>query len=180
MVEEHQVRTGRSHYARNLLQFALPHQGGRIRTCAALHQGCRNLRARAARQLLELGKQCVEVEAANRTATGFPIGRRRDLVCGGRLFVHVRANRSRVPRQTRRRAQPPSLSGKLHRNQHGELVPRRRAPLRRSSAGRCRIVHKAHLRPPGHVASSRTGSGLVEASLVFMNVAFRFGISIAR
>jgi hypothetical protein len=80
VVEENHLRAGRSCHARNLLQFSLPHQGRRIRACAALHQGCRNLRARAARQLLELGKQCVEVEAANRTATGFPIGRIRGLV----------------------------------------------------------------------------------------------------
>jgi hypothetical protein len=48
-------------------------------------------------------------------------------------------------------------------------------PLGRGSVGRRRLVHKAHLRPPGH-----TASGLVATSVAFMNVAFRFGISIAR
>jgi hypothetical protein len=97
-------------------------------------------------------------------------------VCGE---IGLGRNRGRIPRQTRRRAQSPPLPAKLHRNQHGELLARRRA-RRCHNTRRRRILHKAHLRPPDRTASARAASALVETSLVFMVGTFTFAISIAR
>jgi hypothetical protein len=54
VIEQHHVSAGGRHHPGDLVDFALPHQGRRIRFCAALHQRCRNLRASTARQFLEL------------------------------------------------------------------------------------------------------------------------------
>jgi hypothetical protein len=91
------------------------------------------------------------------------------MVCDGNFFVRVRTSRSRVPRQPRRRSQTPPLSAKLQRDQHGKFEPCGRVALSRSNARR--RLHKAHLRPPG-----RSCSALVATSLIFMSVAFGFGI----
>src|ERR1039458_575184 len=138
MVEQHQVRAAGSRHTHNLVELSVPHQGGWIRLCAALHHRCRHLRACAPRQFLKLRQRRGKIEIAARA----DVGRRpRNL---RRLRPHCRG----LAGPPRRCGQPPPLSGELHRDQHGELLPRICVRQGTSRARRLRLCfHKAHLCP---------------------------------